>query len=102
MLLGGVIAVLINTAGLLIEYVGIVIIIVAAIMALVNLVSRGSKREKVRVELAKNIMFGLEFVIAADILLVTVATNLNDILQLSGVVIVRILLGYALKKENIK
>ena len=49
--------------------------------------------------LAHRIIFGLEFVIAADILLATVATNMNDIMQLGGIVLIRILLGYGLRKE---
>ena len=84
---------------MVVEYIGVVVVIVAVIVALVHLISRREIKENIRAEFAKNIMFGLEFVIAADILLVTVARDLTEILQLGGMVVIRILLGYALRKE---
>ena len=61
------------------------------------------ERDVIRTDLAKNVMFGLEFIIAADILIVTTAVSINEILQLGGIVVIRILLGYALQKDgNIK
>ena len=61
------------------------------------------ERDIIRVNLAKNVMFGLEFIIAADILIVTTATNISQVWQLGAIVVIRILLGYALQKDgNIK
>jgi len=85
--------------GTVIAYIGILAIIASVIFAVVHIIIDPKKREKVRGEFARNIMFGLEFIIAADILVVTVAKDLTDILQLGGIVIIRILLGYALRKE---
>lgn len=91
----------IHNLGLVIEYLGVLIVAIAIFIALFNLLSGKITRAKIRAELAKNIIFGLEFVIAADILLVTVANDLNEILQLGGIVLIRILLGYSLRKEII-
>lgn len=44
----------------------------------------------------------MEFIIAADILLITIANNFTEIIQLGSVVIIRILLGYDLRKEIVK
>lgn len=85
--------------GVIIEYIGVVIIVVAIFIALYSFISGRLKREKNRAELARNIIFGLEFIIAADILLVMVASSLNEILQLGGIVLIRVLLGYSLKKD---
>ncbi len=40
-----------------------------------------------------------EVVIAADILLATVATDFEQIMRLGGIVIIRVILGYSLRKE---
>jgi len=90
---------IIEFAGLLIEYIGIIIVIISIVIALVRLFSKEYTMEHVRHHLAKRIMFGIEFIIAADILLVTVATNVTEIVQLGGIVVIRVLLGYALSKE---
>lgn len=85
--------------GTLIEYIGLGFVAASVIIALVRLPMKKYTMEKVRVRLAKKIIFGLEFVIAADILLATVATDFYDIARLGGIVLIRILLGYALRKE---
>lgn len=85
--------------GLVTEYFGIFIVAYAIIKSLLNFIINRFSREKIRADLAHNLIFGLEFIIAADILLVTVANSLNEILQLGGIVIIRILLGYSLRKE---
>lgn len=90
---------IIRSLGLLIEYLGLFFIVVAVFIAIVQLPMKKYKMQDVRASLAKKIIFGLEFVIAADILLATVATDFGDILQLGGIVLVRIMLGYALRKE---
>jgi len=88
--------------GLAIEYVGIVIVVVSVIFSLAKLPLKQHTMESVRRQLAKRILFGLEFIIAADIILATVATNIEDIFRLTGIVFIRILLGYALRKEVIE
>lgn len=91
----------IHTIGLLIEYIGVLAVIVAILIALFNLISQNKKIKDIRANLARNVIFGLEFIIAADILLVTVATDFNETLQLGGIVLIRIMLGYVLRKEII-
>lgn len=95
----GILSDIIYYVGMVVEYISVVVVVVAVIIALIHLISRREMKENIRAEFAKNIMFGLEFVIAADILLVTVARDLTEILQLGGMVVIRILLGYALRKE---
>jgi uncharacterized membrane protein len=97
-----VLASLTQFAGIFIEYIGIVVVIIAVVIALLRLVQSKQKRGGIRTELANNVMFGLDFIIAADILLVTVAASVNDVLKLGGIVIIRILLGYALRKETMR
>ena len=92
----------IQFVGVLVEYIGMIIIVGAIVVSLVQLIGRHKKRGAVRSELANNIMFGLEFIIAADILLVTVAVSLNEILQLGGIVLIRIMLGYTIRKETMR
>lgn len=88
--------------GIIIEYIGLGIVMYSVGQALYKTVFKKATIEQVRRIFAKHVMFGLEFVIAADILLVTVAKNVTEILQLGGIVIIRVLLGYALRKEALK
>ena len=94
-----VINVIITQVGWIIEYIGLLFVVASVIIALFRLPQKAYTMEHVRAHLAHRIIFGLEFVIAADILLATVATNFEDILRLGGIVLIRILLGYALRKE---
>ncbi len=84
---------------LYIEYVGLAIVAGSAVIALIKLPMRAYTMEHVRRHFAKRIIFGLEFVIAADILQATVATSLTEITQLGGIVIIRVVMGYMLRKE---
>lgn len=93
------IASLIKVFGLLIECVGVATIIISVFIALIQLPNKKYTRDDVRAEFAKNLIFGLDFIIAADILLVAVANNLTEVFQLGGIVIIRVLLAYSLRKE---
>ncbi|MFH1947046.1 MAG: DUF1622 domain-containing protein [Candidatus Magasanikbacteria bacterium] len=90
---------IIQVVGILIEYIGLAFVAGAVFIALFKLPTHNFTMDKVRAELTKRIIFGLEFVIAADILLATVATDFSDILRLGGIVLIRVLLGYSLRKE---
>ncbi len=90
----------ISTIGLVIEYIGFVVVVISVLVALWQL-STKEKIDVVRTKLARNVIFGLEFVIAADILLATVANSFYEILRLGGIVLIRVLLGYAMHKEVI-
>lgn len=87
--------------GLLIEVIGILVIAISVFIALGQLI-KSRDIDNIRAKFARNVIFGLEFVIAADILLVTVTNNFSEILQLGGIVLIRILLGYAMHKEILK
>ncbi len=87
--------------GLLIEVIGILVIATSVFIALGQLI-KSRDIDNIRAKLARNVIFGLEFVIAADILLVAVTKNFSEILQLGGIVLIRILLGYAMHKEILK
>jgi len=87
--------------GLSIEYVGLFIIAFSVVVALIKLATPKDDMQSVRVDLAKKIIFGLEFVIAADIILATVTVDAGEIIQLGGIVLIRVLLGYSLRKEII-
>jgi uncharacterized membrane protein len=90
---------IIFVVGLGIEYVGLFIVAWSVFMALIKVIQPRYTMEHVRRHLARRIIFGLEFVIAADILLATVATDFQQIMQLGGIVVIRVILGYALRKE---
>ena len=85
--------------GLFIEYIGVIVVIVSVFIALYQLVLRRYELNEIRLRFARDIIFGLDFVIAADILLVTSVNDPGEVLQLGGMVLIRILLGYSLHRE---
>lgn len=82
-----------------IEYAGVLIVAGAAVGALFALAARHTAPAVIRRKFAEWIMTGLEFIIAAEIILATIISGREEILLLGAVVVIRILLGYALKKE---
>jgi uncharacterized membrane protein len=102
MLLHYWLAPIVEYIGIIIEYIGIIFVAISVFIALYNLVSKKHPMEYIRRHLAKRLMLGLEFIIAADILLVTITTDLEQILQLGAIVVIRVLLGYALRREALK
>lgn len=91
---------LIHSIGLTIEYIGLFAVGWAVIVSLVKVVMPQYTTEHVRAHLAKRVLFGLELIISADIMLATVATTSSqDIYRLGGIVLIRVLLGYSLRKE---
>jgi len=54
---------------------------------------------KIRLELTGKIVFGLEFLIAADILATIVSPSQEDLIMLAVVVVIRTVLGYFLERE---
>ncbi len=94
-----VINLVIEQIGFIIEYVGLGIVVTSVIAAVYRVVLPEYTIESVRRFLGKRIIFGLEFIIAADILLATVATDLDEVLRLFGIVFIRVVLGWGLRKE---
>lgn len=90
---------IIQQVGLLIEYIGLAMVVVFVFISLWNTVKKEYTMEHVRHHLAKRVIFGLEFIIAADILLATVATDFEQIVQLGAIVLIRVVLGYSLRQE---
>lgn len=82
----------------IIQYLGVIFVIFGAGLALVELTSKRNI-SLLRRSFAEKILLGLEFIIAADIILATVVFAQEDLLKLGAVVIIRILLGYSLKHE---
>ena len=93
---------LISFFGTLIEYLGILTVIVSVFIAIFQLINKKYTRDDVRAEFAGNVIFGLDFIIAADILLVTIANDIPEVLRLGAIVVIRVLLAFSLRKEIIK
>ena len=55
--------------------------------------------KKVRIVVGTYMLLGLEFLIASDIILSVVKHNLNSLIELAGIVIIRTAIGYFLGKE---
>lgn len=85
--------------GMIIQYIGIFIVVESVFRSLLRLIERKRTMEHIRHHMAKQILFGLEFVIAADVLLATVITDQAQLLQLGGIVLIRVVLGYSLERE---
>ncbi|MCB9798821.1 DUF1622 domain-containing protein [Candidatus Nomurabacteria bacterium] len=85
--------------GMILEFIGIFIVAISAFTVLVRVCQKGYTQQTIRAEFAQRIIFGLEFVIAADILLASVASDLMQVSRLGGIVLIRVVLGYALRKE---
>lgn len=56
-------------------------------------------RESIRLSFGHTIVFGLEFLLAADILLTAIAPSWNEIGQLAAIAVLRTGLNYFLDKE---
>jgi len=89
------------------EVTGAIIIIYGGLTAIVNMVLLEFRRIKIpynqiRMSLTSKIVFGLEFLIAADILATIVAPTQEELIMLAVVVIIRTVLGYFLEKEALE
>lgn len=82
--------------GLLIIYGGL---IAAGKVVLLETKKKPYSYNRIRLELTGKIVFGLEFLIAADILTTIVSPSQEEIIMLAAVVIIRTVLGYFLEKE---
>ena len=90
-----------------IEMIGIGVIAIGAVTALVAYVrqlgSRGDKDErmsKLRSDLARSILLGLEFLVAADIVnTVAIDPTLESLAVLAGIVLIRTFLSFSLEVE---
>lgn len=83
----------------IIQYIGLAFIVGSVILSLGRLPLKKYTAEHVRRHLAQRTIFGLEFIIIGDILMVAIADEVTDIMFLGGIVLIRVVLGYALRKE---
>lgn len=86
---------------LVLEYLGVLLVMVGAVSALIELAKRTSLTV-LRRAFAERIILALEFIIAADIILATIASTQEDLVKLGAVVLIRLVLGYSLKREIIQ
>ncbi len=87
------------------SYFGAVLIFYGGVVAFVKTVAvesgkgRGFSYHEIRRDFTHKIIFGLDFLIASDILKTIVAPTREDIILLGAIVVIRTLLGYFLSKE---
>lgn len=84
--------------------VGLLLIIYGGVLAAAKLLLHEFHRKsysyaRIRHQFTDKILFGLEFLIAADIILTVKNPTAEDLLFLSAIVVVRTILGYFLSKE---
>lgn len=89
----------VRCVGLFVEYCGLIVILYAVLKALTELLRKKYTLDHIRKHLGKFLLTGLEVVIAGDIILATVVRDFEDILQLTGIVIIRAILEHAVQKE---
>ena len=84
------------------ELAGIFIVAEAALASFVRYIYALATRSRIHVKgrLAAGLLLGLEFMMTAEILKTLVIRELNDILILGGVVILRAILAFELKQEE--
>ena len=83
---------------------GAALIIFGGFRAVIRMILRGISRSactynQIRRDFTDKIVFGLEFLIAADILATLLSPTEQDLINLAVVVIIRTVLGYFLSKE---
>ena len=89
------------------EVTGAFIIIYGGLAAIVRMIVLELRRVKIpynqlRMNLTGKIVFGLEFLIAADILATIFAPTQEELIMLAVVVVIRTVLGYFLEKEALE
>ena len=89
---------------LILGIAGASLIIYGGLKAIVKLIAleirRGSYTyNQIRRELTDKIVFGLEFLIAADILTTITTPSQEELINLGVIVVIRTILGYFLSKE---
>jgi uncharacterized membrane protein len=92
---------------LVLEIAGSVLIIYGGLRAIVKVVILEIRKSvytynQVRRELSDKIVFGLEFLIAADILNTISSPTQQDLINLGVVVVIRTILGYFLSRESVE
>ena len=81
---------------LLIEFAGIIVIVISMIRGFIGFMQ---KSDKTRIELAQGIMLGLEFKIGSEVLRSVVVTNWEELGRLAAIIVLRSLLTLLLHWE---
>jgi uncharacterized membrane protein len=80
--------------------VGIFIVLWGVIVGLVEFIrAQFSHLEKIRIDLGRYLLLGLEFLIAADIIRTIVKPTLEEVAVLLAIVAIRTVISYFLNKE---
>jgi uncharacterized membrane protein len=95
---------IINICADLLGIAGAILIIYGGFRAIVRVLLREFSKtaftyNQIRRDFTDKIVFGLEFLIAADILATLLSPTQQDLINLAVVVVIRTILGYFLSKE---
>ncbi|MDW5563376.1 MAG: DUF1622 domain-containing protein [Methanomassiliicoccus sp.] len=97
---------ILDLIAMFLAYSGVLIIAYGGVVALAQTVIRGVRKGKgqtftrIRGEFAKKIIFGLDFLIASDIVSTINAPNIDEVIRLGGIVLIRTVLTFVLSKEE--
>jgi uncharacterized membrane protein len=94
----------VETVGLVIDGAGVLVIVLAIVLATLRFFGRGRQEEdayrRFRHDLGRGILLGLEFLVAADIIrTVAVRPTLDGVIVLGLIVLIRTFLSMALQVE---
>ncbi|MCL7412681.1 MAG: DUF1622 domain-containing protein [ANME-2 cluster archaeon] len=95
---------LIDVSAYIFSSIGALIIIFGGALAFIKTLMREIRRSSleytdIRRDFTHKIIFGLDFLIASDILKTIIAPTQNEIIMLGAIVIIRTMLGYFLGRE---
>ena len=95
---------IIHTCALVLGFAGAVLIIYGGFRAIIRVILLEFSKpaftyNQIRREFTDKIVFGLEFLIAGDILATLLSPTQQDLINLAVVVVIRTVLGYFLSKE---
>ncbi len=95
---------LVDTMVRLIEACGAIVIMIGAVVAIVKFVAALGRRDinqfsSVRLSLARFLVLGLEFQLAADVLRTAISPSFAEIGKLAAIAAIRTLLNYFLNRE---
>jgi uncharacterized membrane protein len=92
----------IGTVGIFIVLWGVIVGLIEFIAAQVSYLSKSKTQvplEKIRTDLGRYLLLGLEFLIAADIIRTIVKPSLEEVAVLVAIVAIRTVISYFLNKE---
>ena len=95
---------IIHLCAVLLGFAGAVLIIYGGFRAIIRVIllelsKQAFSYNQIRREFTDKIVFGLEFLIAGDILATLLSPTQQDLINLAVVVVIRTILGYFLSKE---